>query len=224
MLGEACRDRVFFDREADIRAYRAGRYWRPDVMAFDDMNVKTLCLGILSFSDMTGYDIRKLASEGNFCHFCEAGYGSIYPALSQLTRAGLVTRREERCAGKPQRKIYSLTSRGREALMATLEDAPGPDKFKSEFLFYGLFADKMPAAQFDALLERKIASVGEALEKLEGAAERCEHEPSRFALGYGVAMNRAVLDYLSNYRDKRRSDERGAAKGETVSMELANDR
>lgn len=191
-------------------------------MAFGDMNVKTLCLGILSFSDMTGYDIRKLASEGNFCHFCEANYGSIYPALSQLTNAGLVTWREEAEAGKPQRKIYSLTASGRAALMATLEDLPGPDKFKSEFLFYGLFADQMPAAQFELLLDKKISSVNEALEKLKGAMGGCEHEPSRFALGYGVAMNKAVLDYLHDYKEKRRKAGMSEKRGDALSMELGN--
>ncbi len=186
------------------------------------MNVKTLCLGILSFSDMTGYDIRKLAAEGNFCHFCEANYGSIYPALAQLTDAGLVTYREEAEAGKPQRKIYSLTPLGRAALMTTLETTPGPDKFKSEFLFYGLFADKMPAAQFETLLDKKIASVREALEKLKGAMGCCDHEPSRFALGYGVAMNEAVLAYLKGYKAERRGTHRAGGKSEALAMERGN--
>ena len=80
------------------------------------MNVRTLCLGILSFAQMTGYDIRKLAAEGNFSHFCEANYGSIYPALSQLTKDGLVVFTDEAIDGKPPRKIYSITEKGRRHL------------------------------------------------------------------------------------------------------------
>ena len=139
------------------------------------MNVRTLCLGILSFSDMTGYDIRKMASEGNFSHFCEASYGSIYPALSQLTEEGLVTLHEETEDGKPARKIYSITQQGRAALTHILHEEPSPDRCKSEFLFYSLFADKMPPSQFRNLLVRKIAEIEEKLEGLRSAMEGCAH-------------------------------------------------
>jgi len=163
------------------------------------MNVRTLCLGILSFAQMTGYDIRKLAAEGNFSHFCEANYGSIYPALSQLTKDGFVVFTDEVLDGKPPRKIYSITEKGRVHLFETLNKQPGPDRFKSEFLFYSLFQDKMPVCDFRKLLVRKIAETRDTLESLEKANDCCDHEPSLFALGYGVAMNKAVLDYLKKY-------------------------
>lgn len=163
------------------------------------MNVRTLCLGILSFRQMTGYDIRKLAAEGNFSHFCEANYGSIYPALSQLTKDGFVVFTDEVIDGKPPRKIYSITDEGRSYLFNTLNKQPGPDRFKSEFLFYSLFQDKMSPEDFRKLLVRKIAETRDTLESLEKANDCCDHKPSHFALGYGVAMNKAVLDYLKNY-------------------------
>lgn len=166
------------------------------------MHVRTLCLGILSFSEMTGYDIRKMASEGHFSHFCEASYGSIYPALSQLTEDGLVTFRDEVMDGKPARKIYSITEQGQAALLHVLHETPGPDRCKSEFLFYSLFADKMPSSQFRNLLIRKISEIEDKLEGLKEAMERCEHEPSNFAIGYGVALNDAVLTYLKSHLAK----------------------
>lgn len=163
------------------------------------MNVRTLCLGILSFADMTGYDIRKMASEGNFSHFCEASYGSIYPALSQLTDEGFVTFREDGEDGKAMRKIYSITETGRAALLHVLHEMPNPDRCKSEFLFYSLFSDQMPPSQFRNLLVRKIAEISEKLESLSAAMETCDHEPSHFAIGYGVALNQAVLSYLTQH-------------------------
>lgn len=166
------------------------------------MNVRTLCLGILSFSDMTGYDIRKMAFEGSFSHFCEASYGSIYPALSQLTNEELVTYRDEVSEGKPARKIYSITEKGRAVLLHILHEQPGPDRFKSEFLFYSLFYDKMPPSQFRNLLNKKISDISEKLEGLKGALDCCDHEPSHFAIGYGVAINTAVLAYLKTQVEK----------------------
>lgn len=173
------------------------------------MNVRTLCLGILSFSDTTGYDIRKLATDGHFSHFCEASYGSIYPALAQLTDEGLVTFREEAINGKPQRKIYTITEKGLAALRHTLYEIPGTDKFKSEFLFYSLFSDKMLPNHFETLLRRKIIETTEKVERLGEAIEACNHEPSQFAIGYGIAINNAALDYLSKHLEtvkRRRKD------------------
>lgn len=163
------------------------------------MNVKILCLGILSFGKMTGYDIRKLAFEGRFSHFCEAGYGSIYPALSQLTEAGHVTFLEEVENGKPARKIYSITAKGLTALKEAIATAPGADRFKSEFLFHSLFADIMSDEFFEERLEAKILATRDTVERLKSSFSKCDHEPSRFALGFGVAINEAALTYLENY-------------------------
>lgn len=171
------------------------------------MHVRTLCLGILSFCDKSGYDIRKLAADGNFSHFCEASYGSIYPALAQLTQEDLVTFEVIALDGKPPRKVYSITQAGRDALFETLQIPPGADRFKSEFLFYSLFADKLPSNEFRQLLVTKISETKEKLNGLRHAGEACEHGPSSFALGYGIAMHEAVLEYLETFLVKFDSDQ-----------------
>ena len=45
------------------------------------MDVKTVCLGMLTDGPASGYDLKK-QFESTFSHFFAAGYGSIYPALS----------------------------------------------------------------------------------------------------------------------------------------------
>ena len=40
------------------------------------MNVRTLCLGVLSLGEATGYEIKKLL-ESRFSHFYDASFGSI---------------------------------------------------------------------------------------------------------------------------------------------------
>ena len=57
------------------------------------MNIRTLCLGILSRGDATGYEIKKMAEEGLFSHFVEASFGSIYPALTRMTDEGPTVKR-----------------------------------------------------------------------------------------------------------------------------------
>ena len=52
------------------------------------MDVKTVCLGMLTDGPASGYDLKK-QFESSFGHFFAAGYGSIYPALSSLAANGI---------------------------------------------------------------------------------------------------------------------------------------
>jgi PadR family transcriptional regulator AphA len=176
------------------------------------LNVRTLCLGILWFSEATGYEIKKLASEGRFSHFIEASFGSIYPALTKLTREGLVTRHEDRATGR-LRNVYRITDAGRAELIRALDDAPGPDVFKSEFLFVCLYAEHLDPGRAHVLLETRISQMADGLARLKECAEKCEHDGSRFALGYGVALHEAALAYLKSNRGliERIHAPRGAA-------------
>ena len=97
------------------------------------MDIKTLCLGILSLGDATGYEIKKIGAEGSFSFFSEASYGSIYPALGKLMEEGLVTCRAMAQDKRPDKKVYSLTESGREELTISLRKDPDPDKNRSEF-------------------------------------------------------------------------------------------
>lgn len=160
------------------------------------MNVRTLCLGILHFGDATGYEINKLAAEGRFSHFIEASFGSIYPALTKLTEEGLVTWREETQDGKPARKVYSITEKGRTALVDALSAPPSPDIFKSEFLFITIFADLLEADRVADLIASRIAHLQEQVDRLKEASGCCDHAGSQFAIGYGIALHQAALDYL----------------------------
>ncbi len=160
------------------------------------MNIRTLCLGILHFEDATGYEINKLVADGRFSHFIEASYGSIYPALTKMMNEGLVTCRTEVQPGKPSRKIYSITEAGRAELTTALQDTPKPNRFKSEFLFLGLFANLLPPERLQQAIENHEAQLVSLLEDMRHHFENCPNPGSRFALGYGIAANQATLDFI----------------------------
>ncbi len=165
------------------------------------MNIRTLCLGILQFEDATGYEINKLVADGRFSHFIEASYGSIYPALTKMMHEELVTCRLEDQAGKPSRKVYSITPAGREELLKTLEETPRPNRFKSEFLFLSLFAHLLPPALVEKALHHHEQELSELLNDMREHLEHCGNPGSRFAIGYGIAANQAALDFIRNNRE-----------------------
>jgi DNA-binding PadR family transcriptional regulator len=165
------------------------------------MNVKTLCLGILNFGEATGYEIRKMSLEGRFNHFIDASYGSIYPALLRLTEEGLVSCREEHQSGKPHRKVYSITEKGRAALLAVLQQPPPPDKYQSEFLFVMACAGLLDRDRIAKAVDDRIALHDDQIARLEEAMQCCGSPASRFVIGYGLAVYTAARRYLDDGRE-----------------------
>ena len=166
------------------------------------MNIRTLCLGILYFRDATGYEINKAASEGNFSHFIMASYGSIYPALTKLEAEGLVSCVEETEPGKPTRKVYSLNDLGRTALIAAISDSPRGDIFKSEFLFFCLCSELLGPDHITNAIDQQIMRLRTDIERLRQAQTECGHLESQFAIGYGISINEAALNYLEGNRHR----------------------
>ena len=74
------------------------------------MDVKTVCLGMLTEGPASGYDLKKAIRVDVQLTFFAAGYGSIYPALSTLSESGLVDCEEIPQEGKPDRKVYQRYS------------------------------------------------------------------------------------------------------------------
>src|ERR1043166_9203888 len=99
------------------------------------MDVRTICLGILTRGDATGYEIKKIFEEDGLQHFVEASFGSIYPALGKLTEDGLVSVREEVQEKRPDRKVYSISPAGRAALLSALMKPLPEDRHRSPFVF-----------------------------------------------------------------------------------------
>lgn len=164
------------------------------------MNVKTLCLGILHLGEASGYEIRKLTQEGRFSHFVDASYGAIYPALAALEREGLVSGREERHAGRPDRRVYSITEAGRTALVAELEAGPRDDVIKSELLFVLRFAELVTPTHVSREIDRRIDWLDGQIANLEEAVATKSRPTSQFACGYGLAVYRAMRDFLRDNR------------------------
>lgn len=165
------------------------------------IDVKTMCLGVLYEADTTGYEIQKLFKEGRFNHFLEASFGSIYPALNRLTEDGLVLCREESQAGKPDKKVYSITQDGRAAFRAALSQTPAPDKLRSEFLFFMIFAELLEPQHLQQLIADKISETKLRLAEFNDE-EGFDSPGAEFARGFGRTVMQASLDYLEENQKK----------------------
>lgn len=163
--------------------------------------MRTVCLGILSFGEATGYDIKQ-RFERVYSHFFAAGYGSIYPALAELAAAGLVTRREEAGTGARPRKIYTLTDAGRRALAERLAAAEPHHRVHSDFALLMFLAELLEPARAAAMIDRRLADIRAHLERLTALAREGAPLPAgvEFTRGLGVAALTATARYLEDNR------------------------
>ncbi|WP_029042470.1 PadR family transcriptional regulator [Cucumibacter marinus] len=166
------------------------------------MNVRTICLAILFDDEATGYEIRKLSTEGEYSYFIEASYGSIYPALAKLEGEKLVTARIEQQDGKPAKKIYSITPEGRAAFLSELTEPPEEDIYRSEFLLFARFAPHMPRELVAQRIEERQRMVGEKIENLEKMQKDCAAPADCWILDYGLSAMRYNQRYLDDNADK----------------------
>lgn len=167
------------------------------------MDVKTLCLGVLTERDLTGYEIKQHFEEA-FSHFFVAGYGSIYPALADLTRRGLVSCTSVLQEKRPDKKVYSLTSAGRDVLIEELMTTPPRHKVRSEFLVLMVFAHLLPPAKVAEIADAMIAQWDGLLASIDdctGDEEGCLSPGMRFAAGYGQAVIGAARQYVRENKD-----------------------
>ncbi|WP_293721114.1 helix-turn-helix transcriptional regulator [Stappia sp.] len=168
-----------------------------------DLSVRTLCLAILNFGDATGYEIRKLSTEGKFRYFIEASFGSIYPTLARLEAEGLVTVREEALPGKPARKIYSLTESGRAEFVKLLAAPPAPDTYRSPFLLVAMCAELVGPDVISAAIDHRISQVRSEIETLDGISQESECQPAaQFILDYGRHCMTQDIRFLEDNRSR----------------------
>ena len=166
------------------------------------MSVKFAILGLLHYQDMHGYRL-KTHLERNFGHMWSINYGQIYPNLKRMEEEGLVTKKEVAQAGIPDRKLYSITARGRQAFSAWLASPPERpmllrDPFLLRFVFLG-FGDRDQATE---MIDAQIHLVQDQLERRRENMRKWQRQGFYvLKMGeLGLLHNEMFLDWLLGVR------------------------
>lgn len=145
--------------------------------------MELVVLGILRDGAQYGYKLKRLI-EGMTGYFGRVSYGSLYPALAKLRKAGYVAATKESGRG-PARIIYDLTPGGRKAFDDLMRD---PDVPLAPKLF---FFDAIPHVTRSVLLDHEKARLFTELERCLDEAERFSEEP---AARYRAALVKRQTD------------------------------
>lgn len=145
-------------------------------------------LGLLAWQPRTGYEIKQVTDQSTR-FFWGASYGQIYPELRRLEEAGLVESREEP-RGRVPRRIFSITTVGRTALEAWLEEPDESYEVRDEGLLKLFFGDLMSDEQRLDLVRRRRAWYEESAAMFRRIGEELGEldETSGTVLRYGVEL------------------------------------
>lgn len=166
------------------------------------MDVKTLCLGVLTFGEASGYEIRGYFEEGPFSHFFQAGFGSIYPSLGRALEEGLVTCRSEAQDGRPDKKIYALTDAGRDYLTSELHQSPANDKIRSEFLVTLFFAGFLAEDRLEEVYDAYLADFDRNIEKMNNLEGGDIPPGQAFVRELGMTFYQTLGGFLRDNRER----------------------
>jgi PadR family transcriptional regulator, regulatory protein AphA len=151
--------------------------------------VTPVVLGLLAHGPRSGYDIKTVVDRSTR-FFWAASYGQIYPELRRLEREGLVEG-EQAPRGGRDRRVYTLTPAGKEALIEWLLGDSVTIELRDESLLRLFFADALPHEQALLLLEGRKRGHEEYLEILRAIDARPGADPTfvDLVLRWGIEFN-----------------------------------
>jgi len=103
------------------------------------MSLRFGLLGLLSYQSKTGYDLKKMV-DNTLAKFREAQTSQVYRELNYMEELGWLTSVIEIQTEKPNKRIYSITSSGRQAFLDwLLEDPVDPDNLNVSLILTKVF-------------------------------------------------------------------------------------
>lgn len=171
------------------------------------MSLRNAILGLLVRESLTGYDLTK-KFDSTIGFFWSAKHSQIYPELANLTQEGLVTFELVTQTSKPNKKVYTITDAGREALNEWMHTPRERRAVKDPLLMrawiVGIVDPELAIGQLkEALVEYEqrceVFKQVEAAARADGAftsSPENEWLGAALALRCGIMSNQAYRDWL----------------------------
>jgi DNA-binding PadR family transcriptional regulator len=148
------------------------------------MSLKHGLLGLLNQRPMTGYELDKEFKE-SLAHFWQAKASQIYRELDAMEAKGWLTSRRIIQEEKPNKRVYSLTDKGKAEFFKWLtspgEDIQNATRVKSVFFMRLYFADQTSKEQALELLYNYHEQCLEGLREMDDVFESYKEANKIFA-------------------------------------------
>ena len=124
-------------------------------------------LGLLTYSDSTGYDLSKLFKD-SLNYFWNAPSAQIYRELDRMEKTGLVSSQNIVQEGRPNKRLYSITPDGREEFSRWLSEFQyKPENFHDAMVMRIFFGAEIDPEKTIELLNEFRLKCTEELESMQ---------------------------------------------------------
>ena len=131
-------------------------------------------LGVLGWAPMSGYEVKKTV-DSTVGYVWGPARSAIYAVLPRLVDAGLATARKVAQSQRPDKIVYRITSAGRAALKAWIEETPvPPDPDRNALMLKVFFGDlASPEVLADQIRARRLEAeqLREDMDRYEAGAD-----------------------------------------------------
>jgi DNA-binding PadR family transcriptional regulator len=176
------------------------------------MTLEHAILGFLEREPMTGYDLKTRCFDGAAGHVWTADQAQVYRTLERLSERGLVRSRAVPQRGKPDRRLYRITPKGRDALLEWLRRPQTPAAVRDPLLVRVFMAGDLADTEIAGLLASARDDYQSRLESLRAeaaapvptcaATDDRGAELYRMTLGAAMAATRTVIDWIDDCTER----------------------
>jgi PadR family transcriptional regulator AphA len=144
--------------------------------------LKFALLGALNYQPMSGYDLKQF-TDRSISNFWHAELSQIYVTLKALEKDGLITSTPVAQESRPDRRVYSLTESGRQALAQWLQTPfTEIDQYKDTLLLKLFFSASLGKDAILAQLRLQRSLHQKLVDQYQGEtaeiiAQTVEHAP-----------------------------------------------
>lgn len=173
-----------------------------------DRKIDMVILGLLCHEPLTGYDIKKRI-DNTIRFFWKGSFGSIYPALADMEKNGLVGKSEDvKKTGGRERIEYYITKQGEEALKKWLNDSRASNELKYETLlklFFGGIEDREVSIrnieQFEQEIQQELQLFRLYQKSLSKVLEENDHVYYYLTVTFGIETHEAYLKWCKQAKE-----------------------
>jgi DNA-binding PadR family transcriptional regulator len=134
-------------------------------------------LGLLTFREMSGYDLKQLINKSITHFYWSPAKSQIYGELRRLESHGLVTMRDVPQTLRPDKRLYQITPEGTEAMLQWLQSSGvEPDSYKSALLLKLFFGHMLSYDTTIRLLEERRKQTAQELTMCERRAQEFQEK------------------------------------------------
>lgn len=174
------------------------------------MKGKDVVLGILNHSSRTGYEINNIL-KNQLSYFYDGTFGMIYPTLRKLESEGKITKKVIAQDGKPSKKVYAITQKGKDEFRRYMISEMNPESVKSDFLLRMYFGeDILCKEQIISLIDKELDYKVSQLSVMKNNYDKWKNSGMQklqeITLQYGILYYENSIEFLKQKRSELLDD------------------